>query len=205
MAHSSESNPICFLEMTSDKPSCCSSPSSPSAPHSQEESCSPKPSAPKASPSRYRPLFVLIALTFLAALAKQVHYPGWDGRSFMHDFMGLFLLCFSMLKLFDSKGFAEGFAKYDLLAKRSKTYALLYPFLELALALGYLARWQPMIVYLMTLTLMSFGAIGVLRSLSLKQNLTCACMGSSLNVPLSTVAVVENVGMVAMALLMLLF
>ena len=121
----------------------------------------------------------------------------------MHDFMGLFLLIFSMLKLFDLPGFAEGFRKYDLLAGKSATYARLYPFLELALALGYLSLWQPQVVYLATVVLMSFGAIGVFRALAKGRDINCACMGSSLNVPLSTVAVIENVGMAVMALTML--
>ena len=152
---------------------------------------------------RYIPLIVLVALALLAAAAKQVSYGTWDGMAAMHDFMGLFLLSFSMLKLFDLAGFAEGFQKYDLLAQKSRRYALLYPFLELALALGYLSHWQPQVVYLATVILMGFGAVGVFYALAKGRDLKCACMGSSLNVPLSTVAVVEDVGMVVMALLML--
>lgn len=152
---------------------------------------------------RYLPLIVLVTLTLLAAAAKQFHYGEWTMRSAMHDFMGLFLLSFCMLKLFDLPGFAEGFRKYDLLAGKVATYSLIYPFLELALALGYLSHWQPKWVYLATILLMSFGAIGVFRALAKGQNLKCACMGSTLNVPLSTVAVIEDVGMAAMAALML--
>lgn len=136
--------------------------------------------------------------------AKQVHYGAWNGISAMHDFMGLFLLSFSMLKLFDLAGFAEGFQKYDLLAGKFRPYALLYPFLELALALGYLSHWQPTTVYLATVILMTFGAIGVFRTLAQGLDIKCACMGSTLNVPLSTVAVIEDVGMALMALAMLL-
>lgn len=158
---------------------------------------------------RYVPLIVLVGVALLAALAKQVHYSlaelsEWDLRSGMHDFMGLLLLLFSLLKLFDLEGFASGFQKYDLLAGKSRTYALGYPFLELALALGYLSRWQPQVVYLGTVLLMTFGALGVFRALASGKQLNCACMGSSLKVPLSTVAVVEDVGMAAMALAMLL-
>lgn len=170
----------------------------------QEKSCcsSTPPQPPRWR--RYQPLIALIALTLLAAVAKQVHYQSWEMRSAMHDFMGLFLLVFSLLKLFDLDGFAKGFQKYDLLAGQSQGYARLYPFLELALALGYLSHWQPQFVYLATIILMSFGAIGVFRALSKKGDLQCACMGSSLNVPLSTVAVIEDVGMAVMALVMLI-
>ena len=121
----------------------------------------------------------------------------------MRDFMGIFLLIFAMLKLFDVEGFADSFQKYDLLAAKSRGYAKLYPFLELGLALGYLSQWKPPLVLGATMILMSFGAAGVFRALRKGLDIRCACMGSSLNVPLSTVAVVENVGMVAMAGVML--
>lgn len=164
--------------------------------------CSPKPAAPPRW-RRYRPLIVLVALALLTTAAKQVHYGAWDAASAMMDFMGVFLLIFAMLKLFDVSGFADGFQKYDLLAKKSRNYALLYPFLELALALGYLSRWEPRWVLAATVVLMSFGAIGVFRALSKGLDLRCACMGSSLDVPLSTVAVVEDVGMALMAAMLL--
>jgi len=165
----------------------------------------------KASPprwSRYRPLFVLVGIALLTAGAKQVHYTNWDvthwdGGSAVRDFMGIFLLIFAMLKLFDVEGFADSFQKYDLLAAKSRGYAKLYPFLELGLALGYLSQWKPPLVLGATVILMSFGAAGVFRALRKGLDIRCACMGSSLNVPLSTVAVVENVGMVAMAGVML--
>jgi len=51
---------------------------------------------------------------------------------------------------------------------------------------------------------MGFGAIGVFRALRSGLDVNCACMGSALDVPLSTVAVVENVGMTLMAAAMLL-
>src|SRR2546430_1143788 len=96
----------------------------------------------------YIPLIVIIALTLLAACAKQVSYtPGWTWMSWMHDFMGFFLIVFSMFKLFDLEGFADGFQMYDLLAKPVRVYAYLYPIIELALGLGYLAHWQPRLIY----------------------------------------------------------
>jgi len=152
----------------------------------------------------YTPLITMALLAVLAALAKQAHYGAWHPAAWMHDFMGVFLLIFSMLKLFDLSGFADGFQKYDLLAKRSRCYAYVYPFLELAIALGYLSFWQPTLIYGATVALMSFGALGVLSALRRGLDVQCACMGTILRVPLSTVALVEDLGMSAMALVMLL-
>ena|SRR6266480_235851 len=152
----------------------------------------------------YMPLIVIIVLTVLAACAKQVSYgAGSRWISWMHDFMGFFLLVFSMFKLFDLEGFADGFQMYDLLAKHVRAYAYLYAFIELALGLGYLAHWQPKLIYLVTLIVMTFGGLGVIRALTKRLDIECACLGTVLSVPLSTVAVIEDLGMAGMAATML--
>ena len=155
----------------------------------------------------YIPLMVILALTLLAACAKQAAYlptaTGWSWMTWMHDFMGFFLVVFSMFKFFDLPGFADGFQMYDLLAKPLRPYAYGYPFIELALGLGYLAHWQPRAVYLATIIVMLFGALGVFNALRKGIDLECACMGTVLRVPLSTVALTEDLGMVAMAAAMM--
>ena len=151
----------------------------------------------------YLPLLVLLGVTALAASAKQCAYgPMAGGTAWMHDFMGFFLATFAMLKLFDLPGFADGFQMYDLLARRFRPYALAYPFVELALGLGYLAHWNPGIVYPATVIVLGFGALGVITALIKGLDIHCACMGTSLKVPLSTVALLEDLGMVAMAAVM---
>ncbi|MDP3073806.1 MAG: hypothetical protein Q8N18_26210 [Opitutaceae bacterium] len=148
----------------------------------------------------YLPLIVILTLTVLAASAKQVAAASaWDGRGWMHDFMGLFLVVFSMFKFFNLAGFADGFQMYDLLAKPFRPYAYVYPFIELGLGLGYLAQRNLPVVYGATIVVMLFGALGVIRALRQGLDLECACMGTVLKVPLSTVALTEDLGMVAMA------
>ena len=148
----------------------------------------------------YLPLLILLGVTALAAVAKnRVYGPATGALHGMHDFMGFFLVIFAMLKLFDLPGFADGFQMYDLLAKPLRPYALLYPFIELALGLGYIAEWRPAVLYPATVLVMGFGAAGVFRSLSRGLDLQCACMGNILKVPLSSVALTEDLGMAAMA------
>jgi len=151
------------------------------------------------SPADYIPLGVLLAVTSLSAGARQFGVSEWSWTAWMHDFMGLFLVMFAMLKLFDLQGFVNGFGMYDLLAQRLRAWGYLYPFLELGLGLAFLARWQPTLTYSMTAALLGFGALGVLNALRTGLDVECACMGSALKVPLSTVALVEDVGMAAMA------
>lgn len=156
----------------------------------------------------YIPLLVIVALTLLAACAKQYAYLnglGWDWMRWMHDFMGFFLVVFSMFKFFNMEGFADGFQMYDLLAKPLRPYAYLYPFIEFGLGLGYLAHWQPAAIYIATIVVMVFGSLGVFNALRKGLDLDCACMGTVLKVPLSTVALLEDLGMAAMAGAMLIF
>jgi hypothetical protein len=150
----------------------------------------------------YIPLIVLVSLSALSALALTGVSP-FHPANWMHRFMGLFLVMFSMYKFFNLSGFADGFQMYDLLAKRFRPYAFVYPFLELGLGLAYLARFSLREVYVATIMLMLFGAGGVFNALRNKLKINCACMGTVLDVPLSTVALVEDLGMAAMAALML--
>ena len=151
----------------------------------------------------YIPLIAIVLLTVFCACAKQIAYGGWNWTNWMHDFMGFFLVVFSMFKFFDMEGFANGFQMYDLLAKRFRPYARIYPFIELALGLGYLSHWRPMLIYATTIVVLVFGSIGVLRALFKGLDIECACMGTVLHVPLSTVALIEDLGMAVMAAVML--
>ena len=151
----------------------------------------------------YRPLLVVITLSLAAALARQLAtaHPSVSGWS--HDFMGFFLVIFAMFKLLDVGGFAKGFAMYDLLASRTRVWGYVYPFVELTLGLGYLSRLGAPWLYVATVVVMGFGAAGVIHALKRGLDVRCACLGTTLDVPLSTVAVVEDVGMAVMAAAML--
>ena len=149
---------------------------------------------------RYWPLFVLVIIAALAALAltSPKNLFVW-----MHYFMGFFFCQFAMLKLFHPSDFADGFQMYDLVAKRFRVYAYLYPLIELGLGLAYLSFSRPMMTYIITILVMGVGAIGVIRALKRGLDIRCACMGTVLDVPLSTVTLSEDISMGVMAILML--
>jgi hypothetical protein len=166
------------------------------------------PASHPASPRSWRnyiPLLALVLVSLLVASALARSYgPDANPAHWMHDFMGFFLVVFALLKLFDLPAFADGFQMYDLLAKHVRAYAFIYPFIELALGLAYFSFWRPTAVYLATAIVLGFGALGVINALRRGLDVNCACMGNILKVPLSTVALVENLGMAAMALVMFL-
>lgn len=148
----------------------------------------------------YLPLFVVVGISLTVALAHEwdaktpaARYPAVAvGESIARHFMGTFLAIFSMLKLFDIRGFAQAFRQYDLLAARVPAYGYAYPFVELLLGVSLLANQYTVLACSVMMVVMIIGLIGILGALRRGELLTCACLGTSLQLPLSTVAVVEN-------------
>jgi hypothetical protein len=117
--------------------------------------------------------------------------------------MAGFFLVFSFFKLLNLQAFADAYATYDLVAAKSRAYALAYPFLELALGIAYLVRFQPFATNLATLVLMTIGTVGVARSLLSGDRIQCACLGTVFNLPMSSVTLIEDLSMALMAAAML--
>lgn len=150
----------------------------------------------------YWPLLSLIVVCVLAAVAIASHTT-LNGYTWMHNFMGIFFVVFGLLKSFNPQKFADGFSMYDLLAKWLRPYAYVYICLELLLGLFYLSYFYPTFTYSLTLVLMVFSSLGVITALRRGLKVNCACMGSVLKVPLSTVTLSEDLVMALMSIIML--
>ena len=122
----------------------------------------------------------------------------------MISYMGIFFLIFSFLKLIDVKGFSGSFKKYDLISKIIPGFAITYPFLELFLALAFLSSYFLITSYIMTLIFMTSQFFGVFISLQKKEVIKCACMGSSINIDISTLTLIENLVMILMSSYMII-
>ena len=110
----------------------------------------------------------------------------------MLDFMGLFYVVFSFFKFLDLKGFQTSFQMYDPLAKRISIYGWVYPFIELALGLCFLMRYQLEFALILTLLILGMTTIGVLRVLIDKRQIQCACLGTALKLPMTEATFIEN-------------
>ncbi len=158
----------------------------------------------------YRPLLLilgyLLLVTALAQFTQQqaTQQRAFSGETWMRHFMAGFFLVFSFFKLLDLSTFANAYAGYDLLAKRWHGWGLCYPFVELAFGLAYLTNFMPRWTNVAAFIVMSFSAVGVILAVSKKQQIRCACLGAVFNLPMSTVTIVEDVAMAAMAGWMLL-
>lgn len=172
----------------------------------QPAGASPEP-APAVSQSAlvtYRPLILIAAYIAGAAFAGTMTPAGIDWSIWMANVMAGFFLVFSAFKMLDLRGFADAYATYDLIAARWRPWGYVYPFLELALGLAYLFRLSPTLTDLATIALMGVSSLGVIQALSQKRRIRCACLGTVLNLPMSTITLVEDLLMVAMAALHLL-
>jgi len=141
----------------------------------------------------------LIAIVLLLLIAGIVFV-----YDFMLPFMGVVFLLLSGLKLLDIKGFAARFVQYDLIAVKSKVYAITYPFIELVLGLMYVFSFQIKIAAVVTIFVMTIGAIGVGKNIFSKNKVQCACLGAKINVPLTRFTLVEDIVMVIMGVMILI-
>ena len=69
--------------------------------------------------------------------------------------------------------------------------------------MAYLLDLWPAVTNGVTLAVMLVGTVGVIQSLVNRRQIRCACLGTVFNLPMSTVTLIEDVGMAAMAAVML--
>lgn len=152
----------------------------------------------------YKPLILVFSYILLVTLAVEVVNGSFELHRFMPNFMAGFFLVFSFFKMLDLNGFASSYSMYDLLAKRVSAYGYIYPFIELGLGVAYLLAYRPMLINVLTLIVMAFSSIGVILAVMNKQKIRCACLGTGFNLPMTTVTIIEDLLMAAMAAWMLI-
>jgi copper chaperone CopZ len=157
--------------------------------------------------SKWKQLFPLFLIGgYLFAYSGFRWYMA-DIETAMLDFMGLFFLVFSFFKFLDYRGFAPSFSMYDPIAKAVPFYAKTYPFIELVMGTLFVVRalvptLVPVLLYI-TLVILGATTVGVVRSLLDKKAIQCACLGTSLKLPMTEATFIENAVMLAMTVYML--
>ncbi len=147
------------------------------------------------------PLFLILG--YITAASVLLNHQDWNIGEAMFDFMGLFYIVFSFFKLLDLKGFPDSFRMYDPLAKVVPVYGWIYPFIETALGLMFLMRFQTDIALVATIVVLGITTIGVTRTLLSKKTIQCACLGTALKLPMTQATFIENAIMLIMAFWML--
>lgn len=118
-------------------------------------------------------------------------------------FMAGFFLTFATFKLMDLQGFKDGYSTYDLLAQKIPAYGYVYPFIELFFGLAMILAPLSKEVLIAEIIVMAFNGLGVALKVIKREPFMCACLGTFLKVPLTTVTLVEDFGMATLGILML--
>ncbi len=158
---------------------------------------------PEKSFTTYRPLILIVAFITGVTLLAQYPFADFSGMLWMRHFMAGFFIVFAFFKLLNIRGFAESYQMYDVVAGVWKPWGFIYPFVELGLGISYLINFAPVWTNWITVIVLGVSSIGVIKSNLDKRKIKCACLGDVFNLPMSTVTIVEDVSMVAMALGML--
>lgn len=158
---------------------------------------------PEKSVTTYKPLILIVGFIVGTSLLAQYPFTSFSGMLFMRHFMAGFFIVFSFFKLLNIQGFSTSYRMYDIVAARWHGWGLVYPFVELALGIAYLINFNPTITNIVTVIILGVSSIGVIKSNLDKRKIKCACLGDVFNLPMSTVTIVEDVTMVAMAIVML--
>jgi hypothetical protein len=154
----------------------------------------------KKSLSEYWPFVIIYVLAALISLyTTELH----SNPDYMSHVMGFVLIFFGLIKMGNIVGFAEGFAKYDPLAKQSDIYAQSYPFLEISLGILFILQLLILPATLIALFMYSASLYGALQSLMKKESLHCVCLGTYFKLPLSTITIIEASFMILMCVWML--
>lgn len=142
-------------------------------------------------------ILVLVGITLIAVGVTKIFEI-----DFMRSFMGSFFIVFSIFKLLDLQGFVMSYIGYDIIASRFAGYAYAFPFIELILGIGSFVSF-PYVNYAILL-ITTISAVGVVKQLLRRSKIKCACLGTYIKLPLTTVSLVEDLGMGLMALVLLM-
>ena len=148
-----------------------------------------------------KPLFIILA--YISVTSLLLNFKNWNSTNAMLDFMGLFYIIFSFFKILDVKGFSNSFRMYDPLAKILPLYGIIYPFIEILLGIMFLTRIEVNIALLITIVILGITSSGVTQTLLNKRSINCACLGTTLKLPMTEATFIENAIMIIMAIVLL--
>lgn len=153
----------------------------------------------------YKPIILVFAFITGVTLLNEAADGAFNWMRWMRYFMAGFFLVFSFFKLLDLTSFATSYSSYDVIAKKWFTWGFIYPFIELSLGILYLINFDMVFTSAVTFVVMGISSIGVFQSIMAKRKIRCACLGAVFNLPMSTITLIEDLLMVAMAGIMLLY
>lgn len=157
----------------------------------------------KSESQKLLPLLSIFVLIFILMIITMSIQSNFSLMNIMMLSMAYFFLVFGIFKVINLKSFAKAYMTYDILAIKSKVYAYLYPFIEIALGIMYFFYLGNIYRDIFTFIIMCISAVGVWQALKSKSDIPCACLGMVFDVPMTKVTLFENLVMALMALVMI--
>lgn len=152
----------------------------------------------------YAPIVAIFSVTFAMALAASAAAGAFSVIRVLELFIAFSMCVLGILKLQNLQSYANGFIKYDLLARRYVPYAYVYAFIEAVGGVLMIAGWLTWLIAPIILAATSLGAFSIIKAVYIeKRELNCACVGGGSQVPLGVISLTENFMMMAMAIWML--
>jgi hypothetical protein len=156
---------------------------------------------------QFMPFIIATWVVIGYTIGHQLRTKHNSGMIAMNDVMGIRFGLFGVLKLLDLKWYVRDFCRYDIVAKKRKGYAYLFPFLEIMLWVAYIRDsnmhyWIG--INVATLCITGITWIGIYISLQKKEKIDCVCMGTIFPLPMSKINFIENIAMGAMAVGMII-
>ena len=146
-------------------------------------------------------LYPLFLILFYITISSVIMSWNKTIDNFMMDFMGLFFIVFSFFKFLDYKNFPHSFSMYDPIAKNIPLYGWIYPFIETFLGIMFLFRIQIFLSLVSTIIFLGVTTIGVVKILTNKEEIQCACLGTAIKLPMTIATLIENGIMIIMAII----
>ncbi len=142
---------------------------------------------------------IVLAGSVLGALQSATFWDTW-----MRLFMGLYLVSFGLLQTVSLQKTAAMLRQYDPLAQKIAPYGYVLPLLLLLLGMLFLADKAMLVAAVVALLVAGITLTGVVKTMTAKKTVRCACLGTVIDVHVGWVTFVENAIMVGMALLMII-
>jgi len=151
----------------------------------------------------YKPILLIFVYILVISVISAQSSRGFILMTAMRIFMAGFFLIFSFFKMLDLDGFAESYSMYDIIAKKIKSWGYIYALIEMLIGISYALNFQPFIINMVTVVIMTVSIVGVLKSVLNKSKIRCACLGAVFNLPMSSVTIIEDALMIIMSATML--
>ncbi|NCG35144.1 MAG: hypothetical protein GWO78_04005 [Dehalococcoidales bacterium] len=150
----------------------------------------------------YKPILLALFFVVLLAVISSIE-RSFSYKEFFRLYMGYFFIIFSFLKLQNIKQFALSFSKYDPISQKFFNFGIIYPFLELLLGILFILNFLGLTINILTIIIFIPQTIGVIIKLKNNEKISCACVGTSTEIPISNLTILENIIMCLMAIYMI--